>query len=102
MAAVIIFALSLHTVYSEIFTGIIFRIIIFHIVYFSSLGTFYYQSTYTGKYFMCLILVGKVKDENILTMKISLSTVVGVRRNGENMQFWLVELIWLLPTSQPN
>ena len=51
-----------YTVDSKIFTTII--IIPLHVVYFSSLGTasFYYQSTYTGKYFMCLILVGKVNN----------------------------------------
>ena len=53
----------------------IFHFIIFHV------STFYYQSTN----FMCSILVGKVKDENILTMKISQSTVCN-KREDQNTQ----------------
>ena len=57
-----------NTVDSNIFTAIIFHFIIFHVVYFSSLFTF--TTKVLGKYFMCLILVGKVKDESILNLPI--------------------------------
>ena len=49
--------------------------LIFHVVYFSSLGSYFYilLSKYMYLHWkMCLILV---KDENILSMKISQSTV---------------------------